>query len=96
MIGQSMSNANGSGIPELSIKVGLSPRRDLMTIVSDHDHEEFINVFEVKASLHLDARGETAGKFSAIFDGYHNKYPVNDPAFRGSRLRFGKLITGDE
>lgn len=46
--------------------------------------------------MHLDARGETAGKFSAIFDGYHNKYPDNDPAFRGSRLRFGKLITEDE
>ena len=51
---------------------------------------------EVKANLHLDARGETAGKFSAVFDGYHNKYPVNDPAFKSSRPESGKLITGDE
>ena len=67
-----------------------------MTIVSDHDHEEFINVVRLKPACILMHEEKTAGKFSAIFDGYHNKYPDNDPAFRGSRLGFGKLITGDE
>lgn len=67
MIGQSMSNANGNGIPELSIKVGLSPRRDLMTIVSDHDHEEFINVLRLRPAcilMHEEKLPENFRRFS--------------------------------
>lgn len=61
-----------------------------LTIVSDHDHEKLmINVYGWRLACILMHEEKTAGKFSAIFDGYHDKYPDNDPAFRGSRLGSG-------